>query len=65
MRHFLNLFSAEPRNKIALTAIPVSKNWHFGKEDIDELLFMLQEVYISLKWVLMILKVCVFKGFNI
>jgi len=22
--------------------IPMSKNWSFGKEDVDELLFMLQ-----------------------
>ncbi|GLV44795.1 Pms2 [Carabus blaptoides fortunei] len=35
--------NAEPRKKVSLTAIPVSKNWEFGKEDIDELLFMLQE----------------------
>lgn len=34
---------AESRNKISLTAIPMSKNYQFGKEDIDELLFMLQE----------------------
>lgn len=27
--------------------IPMSKNWRFGKEDVDELLFMLQ-VIISL-----------------
>nr|CAD7445459.1 unnamed protein product [Timema bartmani] len=33
---------AESSRRVQLTAIPMSKNWHFGKEDIDELLFMLQ-----------------------
>jgi hypothetical protein len=28
--------------KISLTAIPLSKNIVFGKDDIDEMLFMLQ-----------------------
>nr|CAD7428416.1 unnamed protein product [Timema monikensis] len=32
----------ESSKRVQLTAIPMSKNWHFGKEDIDELLFMLQ-----------------------
>jgi DNA mismatch repair protein PMS2 len=36
------LLSAEPTKRVQLTSIPVSKNWQFGKEDIDELLFMLQ-----------------------
>lgn len=36
------LFPAEPTKRVQLTAIPVSKNWQFGKEDIDELLFMLE-----------------------
>lgn len=35
--------NAPPRKKVSLTAIPMSKNWKFGKEDIDELLFILQE----------------------
>ncbi|GFG32886.1 hypothetical protein Cfor_01390, partial [Coptotermes formosanus] len=34
---------AEPTKRVQLTAIPVSKNWQFGKEDIDELLFMLED----------------------
>nr|CAD7411385.1 unnamed protein product [Timema poppensis] len=34
---------AESSRRVRLTAIPMSKNWHFGKEDIDELLFMLQD----------------------
>jgi DNA mismatch repair protein PMS2 len=29
--------------KISLTAIPLSKNIVFGKDDIDEMLFMLQD----------------------
>nr|XP_018910860.1 PREDICTED: mismatch repair endonuclease PMS2 isoform X1 [Bemisia tabaci] len=34
---------ADPMKKVKLTAIPISQNWHFGKDDIDELLFMLQD----------------------
>ncbi|RZF47591.1 hypothetical protein LSTR_LSTR012213 [Laodelphax striatellus] len=34
---------ANPTERIFLTAIPMSKNWTFGKEDVDELLFMLQD----------------------
>lgn len=34
--------SAEPTHKCKLVAKPFSKNWEFGKEDIDELIFMLQ-----------------------
>uniref|UniRef100_A0A8D8JK48 Mismatch repair endonuclease PMS2 n=1 Tax=Culex pipiens TaxID=7175 RepID=A0A8D8JK48_CULPI len=34
---------AEPTKKIKLVAKPFSKNWEFGKEDIDELIFMLQD----------------------
>ncbi|XP_058832037.1 mismatch repair endonuclease PMS2 [Topomyia yanbarensis] len=34
---------AEPTRKIKLLAKPFSKNWEFGKEDIDELIFMLQD----------------------
>lgn len=32
----------EPTKRIRLSAKPISHNWEFGKEDIDELLFMLQ-----------------------
>lgn len=35
--------SAEPTRKVKLVAKPFSKNWEFGKEDIDELIFMLQD----------------------
>ncbi|XP_055602995.1 mismatch repair endonuclease PMS2 [Uranotaenia lowii] len=35
--------SAEPTRKVKLLAKPFSKNWEFGKEDIDELIFMLQD----------------------
>lgn len=34
--------SAEPTKKCKLIAKPYSQNWEFGREDIDELLFMLQ-----------------------
>lgn len=34
---------AEATKKIFLTAIPMSKNYIFGKDDIDEMLFMLQD----------------------
>ncbi|KAJ8950011.1 hypothetical protein NQ318_002422 [Aromia moschata] len=35
--------SAPCTKKIALTSIPVSKNCMFGKDDVDEMLFMLQD----------------------
>nr|XP_014271444.1 mismatch repair endonuclease PMS2 [Halyomorpha halys] len=35
--------TAPPTKRISLTAIPMSKNWVFGKDDIDELIFMLQD----------------------
>jgi DNA mismatch repair ATPase MutL len=35
--------SAQATKKVKLVALPISKNWTFGKEDIDELLFMLQD----------------------
>ncbi|CAG9793764.1 unnamed protein product [Diatraea saccharalis] len=35
--------SAPPTKRIKLLTIPMSKNWIFGKEDIEELLFMLRE----------------------
>ncbi|XP_061401293.1 mismatch repair endonuclease PMS2 [Musca vetustissima] len=34
---------APPTKKISLLGKPMSKNWEFGKEDIDELIFMLQD----------------------
>ncbi|ESO84069.1 hypothetical protein LOTGIDRAFT_108533, partial [Lottia gigantea] len=34
---------APPTQRIKLTSTPVSKNWNFGKEDIEELLFMLTD----------------------
>ncbi|KAG8308221.1 hypothetical protein J6590_002307 [Homalodisca vitripennis] len=35
--------NAPTTKKVKLTSIPMSKNWTFGKDDIDELLFMLQD----------------------
>lgn len=35
--------NAPPTQRVKLMAKPFSKNWEFGKEDIDELIFMLQE----------------------
>eukprot|EP00092_Neocalanus_flemingeri_P020745 GFUD01022480.1.p1 GENE.GFUD01022480.1~~GFUD01022480.1.p1 ORF type:complete len:889 (+),score=246.43 GFUD01022480.1:99-2765(+) len=35
--------TAPATEKVSLTALPISKNWTFGKEDIDELIFMLSE----------------------
>jgi len=35
--------SAPPTQRVKLTSLPISKNWTFGKEDIDELLFLLSE----------------------
>ena len=29
--------------RVKLVAVPTSKNWVFGKEDIDELIFMLSD----------------------
>ncbi|XP_053606101.1 mismatch repair endonuclease PMS2 [Plodia interpunctella] len=34
---------ALPTKRVKLLTIPMSKNWIFGKEDIEELLFMLRE----------------------
>ncbi|XP_055629614.1 mismatch repair endonuclease PMS2 [Toxorhynchites rutilus septentrionalis] len=34
---------ALPTQKVKLLSKPFSKNWEFGKEDIDELVFMLQD----------------------
>ncbi|KAJ6646838.1 Mismatch repair endonuclease PMS2 [Pseudolycoriella hygida] len=35
--------SAQPTKKIQLIGKPMSNRWEFGKEDIDELIFLLQE----------------------
>lgn len=35
--------NALPTKKVQLIAKPMSKNWEFGKDEIDELLFLLQE----------------------
>lgn len=35
--------NAPARKKVSLTATPMSSNYQFGKQDIDELLFILQE----------------------
>lgn len=34
--------NAPPTKRVKLLTIPMSKNWVFGKEDIEELLFMLR-----------------------
>nr|XP_022314314.1 mismatch repair endonuclease PMS2-like [Crassostrea virginica] len=34
---------ALPMQRVKLTSIPVSRNWTFGKEDIEELIFMLSD----------------------
>lgn len=33
---------ALPTKRVKLLTLPMSKNWIFGKEDIEELLFMLR-----------------------
>lgn len=35
--------SAQAMNKIKLVSLPMSKNWTFGVEDIEELIFMLSD----------------------
>ena len=35
---------AHPTKRVKLLKKPFSKNWEFGKDDIDELLFMLQVI---------------------
>ncbi|XP_041363621.1 mismatch repair endonuclease PMS2-like isoform X2 [Gigantopelta aegis] len=35
--------TAEPTKRVKLLSTPISKNWHFGKEDIEELVFMLTD----------------------
>ncbi|XP_038064303.1 mismatch repair endonuclease PMS2-like isoform X2 [Patiria miniata] len=34
---------AMPTQRVKLTSLPMSKNWTFGKEDIDEVIFMLSD----------------------
>ena len=34
---------APPTKRVRLSAMPVSQNWTFGKSDVDELIFMLQD----------------------
>eukprot|EP00090_Calanus_glacialis_P021334 TRINITY_DN32913_c0_g1_i1.p1 TRINITY_DN32913_c0_g1~~TRINITY_DN32913_c0_g1_i1.p1 ORF type:complete len:926 (-),score=337.38 TRINITY_DN32913_c0_g1_i1:128-2905(-) len=41
--HFKIDENAPTTEKVSLTSLPISKNWTFGKEDIDELIFMLSE----------------------
>ena len=36
--------SAPCTQKVKLVSLPISKNWTFGKEDIEELVFMLSEL---------------------
>lgn len=33
---------APPTKRVKLLTLPMSKNWVFGKDDIEELLFMLR-----------------------
>ena len=40
---FLIKPEAPPTQRVNLVSAPVSKNWSFGKEDIEELLFMLSD----------------------
>lgn len=40
-------FTAEATNKVYLTAIPVSKNYIFGKDDIEEMLFILKDAHVT------------------
>uniref|UniRef100_T1H987 MutL_C domain-containing protein n=1 Tax=Rhodnius prolixus TaxID=13249 RepID=T1H987_RHOPR len=41
--NFETLQKSAPTKRILLTAVPMSRNWVFGKEDIDELIFMLED----------------------
>jgi len=41
--HFEIDENAPSTEKVSLASLPISKNWTFGKEDIDELIFMLSE----------------------
>ncbi|KAK6169451.1 hypothetical protein SNE40_020506 [Patella caerulea] len=40
---FLINEEAPPTQRVRLTSTPVSRNWNFGKEDIEELIFMLTD----------------------
>ncbi|CAG0886003.1 unnamed protein product [Darwinula stevensoni] len=44
---FLIDASASPGSRVRLASIPESHNWSFGKQDVEELLFMLSEDDIS------------------
>ncbi|XP_025832566.1 mismatch repair endonuclease PMS2 [Agrilus planipennis] len=44
--NFLIKKNAPVTKKVLLTAIPISKNYTFGKDDIEEMLFMLQVIKI-------------------
>lgn len=35
--------NADPTRRVRLTTLPVSKTWVFGKDDIEELIFMLSD----------------------
>ena len=35
--------SADPTQRVRLISMPVSKSWVFGKDDIEELIFMLSD----------------------
>lgn len=37
------IISADPGKKIELVGMPVSGNWQFGQEDIEELVFLIRE----------------------
>jgi DNA mismatch repair protein PMS2 len=34
---------AEPGQRVNLTGIPISRNWSFGAEDVDEMLYLLSD----------------------
>ena len=36
-------------DEVSLTAIPMSKNIEFGKDDIDEMLFLLEVIFLIYK----------------
>lgn len=41
--NFSTCFSEAPGHRVEVTGIPVSGNWQFGQEDIEELVFLLRE----------------------
>ncbi|XP_060084122.1 mismatch repair endonuclease PMS2-like [Ylistrum balloti] len=40
---FLIDAQAPPTQRVKLTSTPLSKNWNFGKEDVEEMIFMLSD----------------------